>query len=54
MTQSMWVAEPFSGMPGVSVPIEETLRDVRRILEGELDAVPVDQLWYQGAIENRG
>jgi hypothetical protein len=50
MTQPFWVAEPYTGMPGASVPLEQTLRGVRRILEGELDAVPVEQLWYQGAL----
>jgi F-type H+/Na+-transporting ATPase subunit beta len=51
MTQPFFVAEPFTGMPGVSVPMEQTLRGVRRILEGELDEVPVDELFFQGALD---
>jgi len=50
MTQPFWVAEPFTGMPGVSVPVEQTLDGVRRVLEGELDAIPVEKLFYQGAL----
>ncbi len=50
MTQPFWVAEPFTGWPGVSVPVEQTLRGVRRILDGELDAVPVEQVFYQGSL----
>jgi len=50
MTQPFWVAEPFTGMPGAWVPVEQTLGGVRRILEGELDAVPVDQVFYLGAL----
>jgi F0F1-type ATP synthase beta subunit len=51
MTTPFFVAEPYTGKPGKSVPIAETIRGCRMILDGELDAVPEEKLMYIGVIE---
>ena len=40
LSQPFHVAEQFTGLPGVMVPIEETIRGFRMILDGELDEYP--------------
>ena len=37
LSQSFHVAEQFTGMPGQYVPLKETLRGFRMILNGECD-----------------
>jgi F-type H+-transporting ATPase subunit beta len=51
LTQPFQVAEPFSGMPGVRVPLEQTLQGIRRILTGELDEAPARQLLFRGSLD---
>jgi len=48
ITQPLKVTEVFSGMRGERVPLAETLRGVQRILDGELDDVPLDEIFYSG------
>ena len=38
LSQPFNVAEQFTGIPGVIVPIEETIRGFKMILDGEVDA----------------
>jgi len=45
LTQPFFVAEPFTGIPGRFVPLEETLRGFREILDGEHDDLP-EQAFY--------
>ena len=45
LTQPFAVTEAFTGRPGVSVAVEETLDGCRRILEGEADDWP-EQAFY--------
>ena len=40
LSQSFSVAEQFTGMPGKYVPLSETLRGFRMILDGECDDLP--------------
>ena len=40
LSQSFHVAEQFTGMPGQYVPLKETLRGFRMILNGECDDLP--------------
>jgi len=51
MTTPFFVAEPYTGKPGKSVPRSETVRGCRMILDGQLDAVPEEKLMYIGVIE---
>ena len=55
LSQPMFVAEVFTGRPGAYVPIEETVRGFREILEGRHDDLP-EQAFYMvstidGAVE---
>jgi F-type H+-transporting ATPase subunit beta len=51
LTQPFFVAEEFTGQPGVFVPLEETIRGFKMIIEGELDAVPEQAFYMTGGIE---
>ena len=50
LTQPFACAEPDTGWAGLSVPAEQTHRDVARLLDGDLDAIPLDDLRYRGAL----
>ena len=50
LTQPFIVAEAFSGKPGVFVPIEETVRGFREILEGKYDDLPEQAFYMTGTI----
>jgi F-type H+-transporting ATPase subunit beta len=45
------VAEAFTGLQGVFVPIEETVRGFRMILDGELDHLPEQAFYMVGTID---
>ena len=47
----MSVAEQFTSRPGRYVPIEDTVRGFKRILEGDLDDVPEQYFFMAGGIE---
>ena len=51
MSQPFFVAEQFTGTPGIYVKIEDTIRGFRMILDGELDKYPEGAFMYKGAIE---
>jgi F-type H+-transporting ATPase subunit beta len=40
LSQPFHVAEQFTGIPGVIVPIEETIRGFNMIMDGEVDEYP--------------
>ena len=40
LSQPFHVAEQFTGLPGVLVPIEETIRGFNMIMDGEVDEYP--------------
>ncbi len=50
LTQPFFVAAPFTGRAGLSIPLESTLADVRSILAGDLDKVETEQLHFIGTI----
>ncbi|MBC7223156.1 MAG: F0F1 ATP synthase subunit beta [Anaerolineae bacterium] len=52
LSQPMFVAEAFTGRPGKYVPIRETVRGFRMILDGELDAIPEQAFYMQGSIDD--
>jgi F-type H+-transporting ATPase subunit beta len=51
LTQPMHVAERFTARPGRYVPIEETVRGFREILEGKHDDLPEDAFYMVGTID---
>jgi F-type H+-transporting ATPase subunit beta len=46
------VAEVFTNIPGKYVPLSETVRGFKMILEGELDDVPEQAFMMCGPIED--
>jgi F-type H+/Na+-transporting ATPase subunit beta len=51
LSQPMYVAEVFTGLPGQYVPVSETLRGAREIMEGRWDHVPESAFLYVGSVE---
>lgn len=52
LSQPMFVAAQFTGREGRYVPISETVRGFRMILDGELDDVPEQYFYMAGPIED--
>jgi F-type H+-transporting ATPase subunit beta len=52
LSQPFHVAEQFTGLPGVFVPIEETIRGFNMIMDGELDAYPEAAFNLVGSIDD--
>ena len=52
LSQSFSVAEQFTGMPGKYVPLKETLRGFRMILDGECDDPPESAFLFAGTIDD--
>ena len=51
LSQPTHVAEKFTGIPGVYVPLSETLRGFRSILNGDMDAYPEAVFYNVGTID---
>ena len=51
LSQPMFVAEAFTGTPGRYVPIKETVRGFKEILEGKHDALPEQAFYMVGNID---
>jgi F-type H+-transporting ATPase subunit beta len=51
LSQPMFVAEQFTGMPGRYVSIQETVRGFREILDGRHDDLPEQAFYMVGGIE---
>jgi len=51
LAQPFFVAETFTGMPGVFVPREDTVRSFKEILEGKHDELPEDAFYMVAGIE---
>ena len=51
LSQSFSVAEQFTGIPGTYVPLKETLRGFRMILDGECDDLPESAFLFVGTID---
>ena len=52
LSQSFHVAEQFTGMPGQYVPLKETLRGFKMILNGECDELPESAFLFAGTIDD--
>jgi len=51
LSQPMFVAEQFTGREGRYVPIPETVRGFRMILDGEVDKIPEQLFYMAGTID---
>ena len=51
LSQPFHVAEQFTGMPGVYVKVEDTVRSFQEILEGKCDDLPEQAFYMVGTIE---
>lgn len=51
LSQPFHVAEPFTGNKGIYVPVKETVRSFKEILEGKHDDLPEEAFRYVGTIE---
>ncbi len=52
LSQSFSVAEQFTGMPGQYVPLKETIRGFKMILDGECDDLPESAFLFAGTIDD--
>lgn len=51
LSQPFFVAEVFTGSPGKYVPLKETLRGFKEILEGKHDDLPENAFYMVGTID---
>jgi F-type H+-transporting ATPase subunit beta len=51
-SQPFFVAEKFSGTPGCYVPVKETIRSFRMILDGECDSISEHAFFMAGSIDD--
>ncbi|MDA1282726.1 MAG: F0F1 ATP synthase subunit beta [Chloroflexi bacterium] len=51
LTQPFFVGEVFTGIPGQYVPVAETVRGFKEILEGKHDDLPVQAFYMVGTID---
>jgi F0F1-type ATP synthase beta subunit len=52
LSQPFTVAEHFTGMKGVFVPLEETIRSFEEILEGKHDDLPEQAFYMVGSVDD--
>ena len=52
LSQSFFVAEQFTGQPGQYVPLKETIRGFKEILEGKHDDLPEGAFYMVGTIDD--
>ncbi len=52
LSQPLHVASQFTGNDGIYVPVEETIRGFKEILEGKHDDLPEQAFYYVGTIED--
>ena len=51
LSQPFHVAETFTGIPGTYVPVKETIRGFRAIIDGEMDPYPEAAFFNVGTID---
>ena len=52
LAQPTHVAEKFTGIPGIYVPINETLRGFKAIVDGEMDSYPEAAFYNVGTLDD--
>ncbi len=51
LSQPFFVAETFTGYPGKYVPIKETIRGFKEIIDGKMDDIPEPAFYMKGSID---
>jgi F-type H+/Na+-transporting ATPase subunit beta len=51
-SQNFYVAEQFTGNPGVYVPVNETIEGFKALIEGDLDDLPEQAFLYAGNLDD--
>ncbi|MEX0591915.1 MAG: F0F1 ATP synthase subunit beta, partial [Nitriliruptoraceae bacterium] len=51
-SQNFYVAEQFTGNPGVYVPVSETIEGFRALINGDLDELPEQAFLYAGNVDD--
>jgi F-type H+/Na+-transporting ATPase subunit beta len=51
-SQNFYVAEQFTGNPGVYVPVQDTVEGFKALIDGELDDIPEQAFSYAGDIDD--
>jgi F-type H+/Na+-transporting ATPase subunit beta len=51
-SQNFYVAEQFTGNPGVYVPVKDTIEGFKALIDGELDEIPEQAFLYAGDIDD--
>jgi F-type H+-transporting ATPase subunit beta len=51
LTQPLWVTASHTGIPGVSVSLEQTLADCDAFLQGKYDEIPEEKCYMRGTME---
>jgi F-type H+-transporting ATPase subunit beta len=52
LSQPFFVAEQFTGFPGIYVPLKETIDSFRRLADGEGDDLPESAFMYVGTLDD--
>lgn len=52
LSQPFFVAEQFTGAPGIYVPIKSTIKSFKEILEGKYDHISEQHFYMKGSIED--
>ena len=52
LSQPFFVAETFTGVPGKYVPLKETIRGFKMIIDGEMDEYPESAFFNVGSIDD--
>ena len=52
LSQPFFVGETFTGLPGIYVPVEETIESFEKLVDGELDDVPEQAFFNVGGVES--
>jgi len=48
----MHVAEQFTGQPGASIPLAETVQGFKELIEGKCDDMPEDAFYMVGNLDS--
>ena len=51
-SQPFFVAEKFTGIPGRYVPVKDTIKGFKMILDGECDSIPEQAFYMAGSIDD--
>ena len=52
LAQPMHVAEKFTGMKGIYVPLQETVKSFGAIVNGDMDKYPEDAFYNVGTVDD--